>query len=480
MSAQARPSRQSGPSLATATKARKRPVLDEEDEDDGAAANGEIDLDALEGLSDDDAEEEDEEDEEEDEDDEDEDGEDFPELDIGSDEDGEEFPQLDIGSDEEEAAEDEEADGKSADEAATAEDGADADTESEEDEELDDEDSMSESGYNSSDIEAMYDSPASPGSSSTTLLGEERLSKLIAKHTVKPDDDIGAEGQISGAKLGEGRLRPSKLVKGGFTREYEDVEAGYGSESSTEDVSHLNRAFAYIRADAQNPNTIGNVPIEWYEDLPHIGYDVSGRKIFRPAKGDELDKFLSNVEDPSAWTSVEDKLLQQQVQLTDQELDIIRRLEKAENPDAGFDPYQENDRVVYQRGADDAVERTARAKAPLRSVQVGAQEGDEDCQGDPGGPHCAEQAVSREATILPDMVRGRQARRARHVHACATASAAEDGRIVQPAGGVPPDRGGEERVGGDGQGGSQDRLLAAEVRRSATCARIQEPRAGEV
>lgn len=233
MSAQARPSRQSGPSSATVTKTRKRPVLDGEDEDDGAAANGEIDLDALEGLSDDDAEEEDEHHEEEDED--------------VEDEDGDEFPELDIGSDEEEAAEDEEADGESADEAAAAEDGADADTESEEDEELDDEDSMSESGYNSSDIEAMYDSPASPGSSSTTLVGEERLSKLIAKHTVKPDDDIGAEGQISGAKLGEGRLRPSKLVKGGFTRAYEDVEAGYGSESSTEDVSHLTRAFAFIR-----------------------------------------------------------------------------------------------------------------------------------------------------------------------------------------------------------------------------------------
>jgi hypothetical protein len=34
-----------------------------------------------------------------------------------------------------------------------------------------------------------------------------------------------------------GKLRPSKLVKGGYRREYEDIEAGYGSESSTEDVS---------------------------------------------------------------------------------------------------------------------------------------------------------------------------------------------------------------------------------------------------
>lgn len=37
-------------------------------------------------------------------------------------------------------------------------------------------------------------------------------------------------------------------------------------------------------------------------------------------------------------TTAEDKLLQQQVQLSDRELDIIRRLQNAENPDADYDP----------------------------------------------------------------------------------------------------------------------------------------------
>lgn len=51
----------------------------------------------------------------------------------------------------------------------------------------------------------------------------------------------------------------------------------------------------------QNTNTIGNIPIEWYDDLPHIGYSVDGKRIMRPAKGDELDKFLATVEDPDSW-----------------------------------------------------------------------------------------------------------------------------------------------------------------------------------
>jgi ribosome biogenesis protein ERB1 len=41
--------------------------------------------------------------------------------------------------------------------------------------------------------------------------------------------------------------------------------------------------------------------MHWYDDMPHIGYDIDGKQVFRPAKGDELDKFLSAVDDPSAW-----------------------------------------------------------------------------------------------------------------------------------------------------------------------------------
>ena len=35
-------------------------------------------------------------------------------------------------------------------------------------------------------------------------------------------------------------------------------------------------------------NTIGNVPVEWYNEYPHIGYDLRGEKILKPATGDEV------------------------------------------------------------------------------------------------------------------------------------------------------------------------------------------------
>ncbi|CAO1615846.1 unnamed protein product [Jaminaea pallidilutea] len=106
---------------------------------------------------------------------------------------------------------------------------------------------------------------------------------------------------------------------------FPEIEPDYDSDSSTEDA----------------PNRVGNVPLEWYDDLPHIGYDVEGRKVMRPARGDELDKFLATVEDPSAWTSAEDKLTGNDVQLSSEELDIIRRLQRGEIADAGYDPYED-------------------------------------------------------------------------------------------------------------------------------------------
>jgi ribosome biogenesis protein ERB1 len=155
------------------------------------------------------------------------------ELDFGEEEDGDDeaaedesdddeaFPELDSGSE----------DGEEAGDLAS-----DADTEEEED--LDDEESGSESGYNTSDIEAMYSSaPTSPESTGKELSVDEKLSRMVAKNTVKPDERIGSDLKISDAKEGTGKLRPSKLVPGGYLREYDDIEAGYGSESSTEDVS---------------------------------------------------------------------------------------------------------------------------------------------------------------------------------------------------------------------------------------------------
>lgn len=49
-------------------------------------------------------------------------------------------------------------------------------------------------------------------------------------------------------------------------------------------------------------NTVGNIPMEWYKDFPHIGYNLDGKKIYKPIRNkDELDDFLDKMENPDYW-----------------------------------------------------------------------------------------------------------------------------------------------------------------------------------
>ncbi len=38
---------------------------------------------------------------------------------------------------------------------------------------------------------------------------------------------------------------------------------------------------------------MGNVPLQWYKDEEHIGYDLAGAKIGKAPRGDKLDALLA-------------------------------------------------------------------------------------------------------------------------------------------------------------------------------------------
>ncbi|XP_014664354.1 PREDICTED: ribosome biogenesis protein bop1-A-like [Priapulus caudatus] len=87
-------------------------------------------------------------------------------------------------------------------------------------------------------------------------------------------------------------------------------------------------------------NTVGNIPLEWYNDYPHIGYDWRGRKIVKPATGDELDKFLDKMDNPDYWRTVKDRQTGQSVILSDQDLDIVQQIQAGKYPDVSYNPYE--------------------------------------------------------------------------------------------------------------------------------------------
>ena len=47
----------------------------------------------------------------------------------------------------------------------------------------------------------------------------------------------------------------------------------------------INPVYDSDDSDVETKNTIGNIPLSAYDEMPHIGYDINGKRIMRPAKG---------------------------------------------------------------------------------------------------------------------------------------------------------------------------------------------------
>ncbi|KAD3067389.1 hypothetical protein E3N88_35269 [Mikania micrantha] len=86
-------------------------------------------------------------------------------------------------------------------------------------------------------------------------------------------------------------------------------------------------------------NTIGDVPLEWYKDEEHIGYDIAGKKIKKKERVDKLDSFLARTDDANSWRKIFDDIEDEEVELTKEETKLIRRMLKGKAPHADFDPH---------------------------------------------------------------------------------------------------------------------------------------------
>ncbi|OLQ04452.1 Ribosome biogenesis protein BOP1 [Symbiodinium microadriaticum] len=84
-------------------------------------------------------------------------------------------------------------------------------------------------------------------------------------------------------------------------------------------------------------NRIGNVPLEWYKDEDHVGYDIAGEKVMRTLSTGEIDALLESKDNPDAWRTVKDHKNQREVVLTDTDLEIIRRIRSRMYPSAATD-----------------------------------------------------------------------------------------------------------------------------------------------
>ncbi|PGH06188.1 ribosome biogenesis protein ERB1 [Blastomyces parvus] len=90
----------------------------------------------------------------------------------------------------------------------------------------------------------------------------------------------------------------------------------------------------------ENANTIGNIPLSFYDQYPHIGYNINGKKIMRPAKGQALDALLDSIELPKGFTGLTDPATGKPLELSQDELELLRKVQMNEITEDGYDPYQ--------------------------------------------------------------------------------------------------------------------------------------------
>lgn len=137
--------------------------------------------------------------------------------------------------------------------------------------------------------------------------------------TVDATLDSEAEGGGKGSSY-----RIVTDANGGERYEYDEVDPVYDSDDT----------------DAQGlANTIGNIPLSFYDSYPHIGYDINGKKIMRPATGEALDALLDSIELPKGWTGLTDPETGKPLNLSQDELELLRRLQLGEVPEEGYDRY---------------------------------------------------------------------------------------------------------------------------------------------
>jgi ribosome biogenesis protein ERB1 len=92
-------------------------------------------------------------------------------------------------------------------------------------------------------------------------------------------------------------------------------------------------------SDSSDEDTLGNIPIHWYDDYDHLGYDLSGKRIPKPANEDLIDDFIGK------QNYILDKY-NNKVFLSREELLLINKIGQREF--VGINPYE--DQVEYFSG----------------------------------------------------------------------------------------------------------------------------------
>lgn len=138
--------------------------------------------------------------------------------------------------------------------------------------------------------------------------------------------DAGSESDASAVDAAEAQAREWKAKTVGVERSKLNTQARSSVEGlfqnllNTDDLSSDDE-------EGGNLNTIGRVPLHWYDAFEHIGYNTAGKKIVKRSGKDKLDLAIANKDDPASRRTIYDMYNDREVVLTEREMEIIRRVQ---------------------------------------------------------------------------------------------------------------------------------------------------------
>lgn len=165
------------------------------------------------------------------------------------------------------------------------------------------------------------DSPSESGSEDSHLSGEE---DVFVSSDGEDSFDAKSDNVSGNGASGSG---------------IDDVEHGKGDDAGSDDSRTVVEESDSSEDEVAPRNTVGDVPLEWYKDEEHIGYDLAGKKIKKKERQDKLDSFLASVDDSKNWRRIYDEYNDEEVELTKDEVKLVKRLLKGKAPHTDFDPY---------------------------------------------------------------------------------------------------------------------------------------------
>ncbi|KAF0307472.1 Ribosome biogenesis protein bop1 [Amphibalanus amphitrite] len=143
----------------------------------------------------------------------------------------------------------------------------------------------------------------------------------------------------------ESDIAIESLKRKAVSDEVTDNEDTLPLEQDDEDTLEIldeNKALDEYEHDSSDEedveNTIGDVPLHWYEDYDHVGYTRDACRILRGASRGEIDSFLEKVENPDFWRTVIRQTTGQEEKLTDEDVDMIVRLSQGKFATSAADP----------------------------------------------------------------------------------------------------------------------------------------------